>query len=138
MKLLRRFKYYGIGFGIGLIISIILFQGRGCEWLPSNRVKAGIIRSDIMVSDSISCLINCLKMDSTNFYKWIGNADVNFGKSETKKMPRIYRLEAENLKMEFSWFNEGDTTILESIITDKQCDCKDNSDLKNTIDWSKM
>lgn len=133
MKILRRFKYYGIGFGIGLLLSIILFQGRGCEWLPGNRVKGSVMRSDLYANDSIQCLLDCTKMDSAQFYKWVEESEVNFGKSETKKKPRVYRLENDGLKMEFSWKNEGDSTVLTNIINVKDCNCSQGDDLMKPI-----
>jgi hypothetical protein len=50
-SLWRRLKYYGIGFGIGLVFVIFFFQNRGCSWLPSNRVKNSILDRLVVASD---------------------------------------------------------------------------------------
>ena len=42
-SIFRRLKYYGIGFGAGLVFVIFFFQNRGCSWLPDNRVKNSIL-----------------------------------------------------------------------------------------------
>ena len=48
---IRRLKYYGIGFGIGLIFVFIFFQNRGCSWLPGNRVKNTVLERVMVVND---------------------------------------------------------------------------------------
>ena len=48
---IKRLKFYGIGFGIGLFFVAFFFQNRGCSWLPSNRVKNAILDRLIVVSD---------------------------------------------------------------------------------------
>ena len=45
----RRLKYYGIGFGVGLVFVVFLFQQKGCSWTPGNRVKSAILERIIFV-----------------------------------------------------------------------------------------
>jgi len=49
---LRRLKYYGIGFGIGLLFVFFIFKQKGCSWTPGNRVKEAVLNR-IIVADSL-------------------------------------------------------------------------------------
>ena len=53
-SIFRRLKYYGIGFGAGLVFVIFFFQNRGCSWLPDNRVKNSILDRVLVLPETES------------------------------------------------------------------------------------
>ena len=43
MNFRQRLARYGLGIGIGILLSVYFFSGRGCgDWLPANRIRADI------------------------------------------------------------------------------------------------
>jgi hypothetical protein len=47
----KRLKYYGTGLLIGLIFVTFFMRGRGCSWLPENRLKTSLFERIIVLSE---------------------------------------------------------------------------------------
>ena len=92
---LRRLKYYGIGFGIGLVFVLFFFQNRGCSWLPSNRVKNSFLERLIGVSDSQFVAMNKIGINTKELISVLNDGEVNFGASRKSTNPKVYELEKE-------------------------------------------
>jgi hypothetical protein len=146
MKISKRILYYLIGFGIGLIFTIILFQGRGCEWTPGNRVKTSLQSSKILISDQEKCKLKCLSIPDAEIFEMVNHGDVDFGKSDTKSS--IHTFEMKGVKMDFEvlkyymshknkelffWYSKADSTVilhtLESATSKCTCDSLSATDL---------
>lgn len=88
--LTRRLKYYGLGFGLGLILvwATLLKDRDRASWLPEGRTIEFLEEVDMKISEKAKCQIDCLKLDSTFMDKpfW-ENATVNFKKSAVKRKP---------------------------------------------------
>lgn len=88
--LTRRLKYYGLGFGLGLILvwATLLKDRDRASWLPEGRTIEFLEEVDMKISEKVKCQIDCLKLDSTFMDKafW-KNASVNFKKSAVKRKP---------------------------------------------------
>jgi hypothetical protein len=108
----RRLKYYGIGFGIGLILTFGFFNTRGCSWMPSNRVKEAMNASIwIMESKSQKVFFNKHHFNKSSFYNAIQDADVAFTESKRHGNHKIYQLEIKNHK--------GKSILLLALMTDE-------------------
>jgi hypothetical protein len=95
----RRLKYYGIGFGIGLILTFGFFNTRGCSWMPSNRVKESMnARIWIMESAAKLDFYQDNHFTDKSFYEAIQEASVAFTDSKRHGKHKIYQLEIENDK----------------------------------------
>lgn len=95
-KLRQRFKYYLVGFGIGILVVFVMFGPRGCSWFPGNRVKNMIAEKPLFISDSLNEVMNCAGVSNKDIYDLLNeNGSVNFSKSITDKNPKIYILEGE-------------------------------------------
>jgi hypothetical protein len=90
---LRRLKYYGIGFGIGLVFVLFFFQNRGCSWLPSNRVKNSFLDRLIVVSDSSFDQMKEKGINKGDLISVLNDGDVNFGSSRKSGNPKVYELQ---------------------------------------------
>lgn len=92
---LRRLKYYGIGFLLGLLFVVFFFRNRGCSWLPSNRVKSAILERVIVISDDENKYLESRGIDKKELVRLIEDSDVTFSKSRRSGNEKAYFMEAE-------------------------------------------
>jgi hypothetical protein len=86
----RRLKYYGIGFGIGLIFVVLLFQQKGCSWTPGNRVKSAILERIIFIDSLDEIYIKAHSISPKILRKFIENGTVSFLKSKRNGREKLY------------------------------------------------
>jgi hypothetical protein len=103
----RRLKYYGIGFGIGLVFVLFFFQNRGCSWLPANRVKNSILERVLVMPDIQKDYMLSQGIKKEDIISVLNDGDVNFDASLKKANPQVYLIEKEmdngkNLKVYFT------------------------------------
>lgn len=103
----RRLKYYGIGFGIGCVFVFFFFQNRGCSWLPSNRVKNAIMDRVIVVSDSVSELLEEKGLSDDDLIQVLNDGDVLFGESDKDNDSKVYVIEKDGAKFLFTLPHES-------------------------------
>lgn len=96
----RRIKLYLIGFGLGLMLCIVLFRGRdltGCT--PTRRVTTLISKAKTLDADSsLLCKMKCEGISLDDVRKAIVKGDVDFEKSEPRKEPAHEYLVNVNVK----------------------------------------
>ncbi len=95
---LKRLKFYGIGFGLGLIFVIFFFQNRGCSWLPGNRVKNTILDRVMVVSDETAAEFKAKGLTKNDAIFALNNGDVEFGESDKRNDSKVYVIEHEGHK----------------------------------------
>jgi len=98
----KRLKYYGIGFGIGMIFVFFFFQNRGCSWLPSNRVKNAILDRLIVISDSTNAVFKSKGLSKQDIVNALNEGDVQFDESDKDNKSKMYIIEQNNVKFAFS------------------------------------
>ena len=86
----RRLKYYGIGFGIGLIFVVFLFQQKGCSWTPGNRVKSAILERIIFVDSLDAAYLKTNHLSKKSLRAFIENGTVSFLKSKRNGSEKLY------------------------------------------------
>lgn len=101
-SLVRRLKYYGIGFAIGLIFVFFFFRNRGCSWLPENRVKNAILDRLVVVSDSTSEMFKKIGLTDDDIIQVLNDGDVVFDESLKDGDSKVYLLEKEGRKYCFT------------------------------------
>ncbi len=121
MNIKKRIKYYLVGASIGILLSIFIFNGRGCEWLPGNRVLKTIRSSKIITSEFQQCLLDCKGIEDSSIYNLIQNGSVVFGKSDTKNKDYYITYDSVSIKIKIL---EKDTT---AIVTSENVNCNCNS-----------
>lgn len=87
---LRRLKYYGIGFAIGLIFVVVIFQQKGCSWTPSNRVKSAVLDRIIFVDSLDSLYLVKHRISPIQLKEFIEGASISFSDSQREGNEKIY------------------------------------------------
>ncbi len=146
MKISKRFLYYLIGFGLGIILTIVLFIDKDIfGFMPTNRVLRDIQNSNIMISPLEKEKLACEGIDAAFIFKMIEEADVNFSNSQTafsnekfvwngsERTVEVkkYELEYEGKFLSF-WIAPRDSiSILHTINTNNNCNpsTKDNKNI---------
>jgi hypothetical protein len=89
----RRLRYYGLGFGLGLILTFGIFNTRGCSWMPENRVKEAINKRIWIISNrDVRTFYKDHKLNDKKFYRLIQDADISFTKSIRSGRHKVYDL----------------------------------------------
>lgn len=102
---LRRLKFYGLGFGIGMIFVFFFFQNRGCTWLPSNRVKNTILGRVIVVNDSQMAQLKKHGVNRKDLIGFLNDGEVAFDDSKKQGNPQVYSIKRDvNGKEVKLWF----------------------------------
>lgn len=89
-NLWRRLKYYGIGFGIGLIFVLVLFRQKGCSWTPGNRVKTALLDRIVFVDSADNAFLKLHQINAKDLQSYIENATVSFMESKRHGNEKIY------------------------------------------------
>jgi len=117
-KFKNRIKYYLVGFLIGVVAVAFFFGQRGCTWLPGNRVKAVIAENTIVIGDSVLQILHCLAEDSQPIFDILNTTgDVDFGGSQTRTDPKIYKIDGDDgLSVFFKLFEDDNFDSYSEII----------------------
>lgn len=97
---LRRLKYYGIGFGFGLLFVIFFFKNRGCTWLPSNRVRNSIRERVLVLPENQQTTLAQKGITLSDIFHIIDKGDVDFSESLKQAEPKVYLFEGSTIKGE--------------------------------------
>tara|TARA_R110002072_G_scaffold301854_1_gene482643 strand:+ start:18579 stop:19268 length:690 start_codon:yes stop_codon:yes gene_type:complete len=130
-KLIKRLKFYGIGFGFGLIFVIFFFQNRGCSWLPGNRVKNSILDRVLVVSDATILQMNKLNITNEEIIQVLNDGDIIFSKSDKSEDSKYYLIEKEGRNYAF-------TLPQESFISEVFIDAKKSHAKTSTTGYGKL
>jgi|SaaInlStandDraft_5_1057022.scaffolds.fasta_scaffold17454_2 hypothetical protein len=148
MKFGGRLKYYLVGFSIGIIACLIIFKGRGCEWLPNERVLNSIRTSNIYFTAQDSCMMASNNITKKDIFLLLANGDVDFSESNTERkiQPYVldhleqkaelkhYVIEYEGLKVSFNLY-ERDSVVFISKFNDLETskNCSGESDIAKSM-----
>ena len=92
MNFWQRLSRFGIGIVLGIALSLYFFGSRGCgSWLPSAQIRTTIVEGGVQLSENVSAAHPSLTVSEV--LAFVGEADVNFGKSGPREQPQWYVLE---------------------------------------------
>jgi len=91
----RRLKYYGIGFGIGLLFVIFFFKNKGCAWTPENRVKTAIFERLLVINDENKNELEKLNLSEKELIQILRNSDIDFQKSKKTDQFKVYHFDCK-------------------------------------------
>jgi hypothetical protein len=97
-SLLKRLKYYGIGFGIGLVFVIFFFQNRGCSWTPTNRIRTAIQERVVVIPDSDKGFNLKDAALKKRIEDYLENGEIDFGNSKKQDPNKYYKVDLEGQK----------------------------------------
>lgn len=124
MTFAKRLRYYIIGFGMGILVCFAIFGQRGCDWTPSNRVLKQIATSQILITDSVRCILAENKIEEDEIFKVLNNGSVIFSESKTHQVPKYYVLEEENEKFRIGFVVRNDSvSVIDGVPKGKQGKC---------------
>ena len=115
MEIKRRFIFFGFGFTIGIILLLVILNGKeaSCNYLPNARMLE-ILRSKHRVYDKdVIQLMTDKKIDSTVIVQMLLNGDIDFSKSKVRQEPcRYYWIDGYVKEKEASSYVENCDTII--------------------------
>lgn len=124
--MLRRFFFYLIGIGFGIVASMLFFGDRDIDfsYLPNARTVKHLRAQELQFSEKAKCQLNCLGLTESSFERIFKDADldVDFGSSDVKGQCRTYLIGVEDAK--FSNFNVDDCDSLSTILNVEALNCE--------------
>jgi hypothetical protein len=97
-KFLRRLKYYGIGFGIGIIAVFLIFGNRACNWGPKQRIKTSINDRVIVINSFNDSIRKSKDISDSRLLNLIQEGDIIFNESKTKNPLKVYHFESDGIE----------------------------------------
>ena len=99
---MKRLKYYGVGFGFGIIFVVFFFQNRGCSWLPSNRVKNTILDRVLVIDESTEKQMLKMNLSTDDVVQVLNDGDILFNESDKNREHKCYIIEKEGVTYAFT------------------------------------
>ena len=98
MKFGKRLRLYLIGFGIGILFVIVVFNERLSlltSWLPGQRVQDRLQQTEAIYTPRALCQLHCMGLDTSDVSTAKKTGDIRFRLSDTHSDPMVYILDAE-------------------------------------------
>ncbi len=86
MNFWQRLKFYGVGFGIGLLMVIAIFGNRSCT-TPNEVKMQELVFQHFEMSEKAKCKLKCLKMNEALLKIQLRHFEVNYDFSDVHKDP---------------------------------------------------
>ena len=90
--LIRRFKFYGFGFVLGMLVVSVVYKGKGCQ-LPSSAKMEELGWQKLEYSKHATCRMECRHITETEIRELLGTGakpgkgKVNYAKSNVHEKP---------------------------------------------------
>ncbi|MGZ4035163.1 MAG: DUF4258 domain-containing protein [Bacteroidia bacterium] len=135
--LIRRFKLYGFGFVLGLLVVSFVYKGKGCQ-LPNSAKMEELGWQKLEFSEHAACRMQCRHITEAEIREILGKGEtkgsgkVNYNKSNVHEKPYpTYAIEGvtaggKNLRIVIA---DCDTiskvvTTIDLKMENDSCDCK--------------
>ena len=131
--MLKRFRSYFIGFGLGILVVMFIFRDKAnlfTSWLPENRVLIDLYQKEITTNTLTECQLKCLGSDTAKFKEGLkDDSSVEFSLSKPQADPKEYCLiqTVGGEQVTFMVSSSTDSTAVINTIklpANKSCDCK--------------
>lgn len=86
MNFLKRLKFYGFGFGLGLLIVFTMFGTRSCV-TPNEQKMQELVFQDFKLSEKASCKLKCIMKNEMLLKIELRHFEVNYDLSSVHKKP---------------------------------------------------
>ena len=84
--LIRRFKFYGFGFLLGILLVSILFKGRGCK-MPGSVKLDELAAQKLELTDHATCRMECRSITLEEIKAVLKSGKINYDKSNVHEKP---------------------------------------------------
>lgn len=122
MNFWKRLRLYLIGFGIGILVVIVIFNQRLSlltSWMPGQRVQDRLLLTEALYTDRSLCQLSCLGIDTADVRTAKELGDIRFRLSETHSDPKVYVLDASIKEDKYRFtFDALDSS---SVLTNAEC-----------------
>lgn len=87
--LLKRFKLFGSGMFLGILLLIFFFNGKKskCNWFPNERALEYIRNKNIVYSTDLKAQLTTNIIDSNAVNQFLLKGNINFSKSQQRQKP---------------------------------------------------
>lgn len=86
MNFLKRLKFYGFGFGLGLMIVFAMFGTRSCV-TPNQQKMQELVFQHFDLSEKVKCKLKCLMKNEQLLKIELRHFEVNYDLSSVRKEP---------------------------------------------------
>jgi hypothetical protein len=130
MTFKQRLKFYFIGFGMGLLVLVMVLNRRGCKGLNVNAQKVEELSYQKWeISDLMRCKLKCAGFTTDSFFlKDVLTCKVNYGQSEVHEEPCGKYVVESSSKSAGTYTllvaDCGTTSKLLNVLTKNTCNCK--------------
>ncbi|MCF6350939.1 MAG: hypothetical protein L3J23_07925 [Flavobacteriaceae bacterium] len=87
--LLKRFKLFGSGMFLGILLLLFFFNGKKskCTWFPNEKALAYIRNKNIEYAPSLRTQLTIKRIDSSTINQILLKGNINFSKSKQRQKP---------------------------------------------------
>ena len=128
MTFAQRLKFYGIGFGLGIVMVFAIFGNRSCVSVNEQKMQE-LVFQHLEVSEKAECKLKCLHYNTFLLKIELRNFEVNYDISSVHAQPcgQYFVQPKEGQKYDFNLVIQDCDTIskiLDINITNPKVDCK--------------
>jgi len=84
--LFRRFRFYGFGFLLGILLVSMVYKGRGCE-MPGSRKLAELEYQKLVLTQHGECRMKCRNITEAEIKAVLRSGKINYDKSNVRDKP---------------------------------------------------
>lgn len=129
--LIRRFKFYGFGFALGLLAVSFIYKGKGCK-MPGSVKMEELSYQRLEYTKHGECRMKCRNISEAELKQVLKSGKINYDKSEVHDTPcPTYAVEGKTASGKQLRIVIADCDTLSRVVTAidlKQetdtCDCK--------------
>ncbi len=84
--LIRRFKFYGFGFLLGIVLVGVIYKGRGCK-MPGSVKLEELSSQTLILTKHAECRMNCRNISLEEIKYLLKFGKINYDKSNVRDKP---------------------------------------------------
>jgi hypothetical protein len=84
--LIRRLKFYGFGFALGILAVSLIYKGKGCQ-MPGSRKLEELAFQKLELTQHGECRMKCRQITEAEIRSLLKSGKINYDKSEVHAEP---------------------------------------------------
>lgn len=129
--LIRRLKFYGFGFALGLLAVSVIFKGKGCK-MPGSVKLEELAHQRLELTQHGECRMKCRNITLDEIKQVLASGKVNYDKSNVHDTPcGTYAVEGNTADGQHVRIVIADCDTISRVVTaidlkmeNDSCDCK--------------